>query len=489
MTGYDVESGYPLHLTATLQEPLSRWLWLVKWFLAIPHYFILLFLWVAFGVLSIIAFVAVLVTGRYPRQLFDFNVGVMRWTWRVQFYAYAALGTDKYPPFTMHDVADYPAHLDVDYPERLSHGLVLVKWLLAIPHLLVVSIFTGAGTAIVVGTAGDVRLASSGLIGVLVCFAGVILLFRGRYPRQLFDLIVGLDRWVARTVCYVALMTDAYPPLRLDQGGDDPSRPDSESTSPVVQSPSAPSGAPADPVPGVSADSHWTVGKAVTVVIGAVMVCTSVALMSAGGAGLFMDRELRDGGLVTSPERHIVSQTYALSSDPLTLNDLDGPDGLYLRRLLGDLRVRATSTAASGDIFVGIAPTSDVREYLRGVGHAVVQDPGAGNEVIVGNAPQQPPTAEAFWTKSATGQGTQEVVWQPREGSWTVVVMNSSGAAGVSADVDVAAELPALAEISVALAIAGVVFLILGGLLIYVGALRARHVPPVPGPVAATSQD
>jgi hypothetical protein len=202
-----VRAAYPVTLEARLDEPLSRWRWLVKWLLAIPHAVVLVFLWAAFVVLTVVAFFGILFTGRYPRPLFEFNVGVLRWTWRVGYYAFT-LGTDRYPPFSLGPEPDYPATLDVPYPERLSRRLVLVKsWLLALPHLVIVGIFSGS-----------VLWASSdwpGLTGLLALVAGVVLLFRGRYPRDVFDLVVGLNRWSWRTVAYVALMRDEYPPFRL----------------------------------------------------------------------------------------------------------------------------------------------------------------------------------------------------------------------------------------------------------------------------------
>jgi hypothetical protein len=217
------ESAYPLRLEGDPGEPLSRWLWLVKWVLVIPHVIVLVFLWIAFVVLSIGAFFAILFTGRYPRGIFDFNVGVMRWTWRVGFYSYEALGTDRYPPFTLADDPEYPARLDVAYPESLSRGLVLVKWwLLAIPHLIIVAILSGGGWGAWSGSDQSLAWSNGGLIGVLVLIAGIALLFTGRYMTQLFDLVIGLDRWVYRVGAYVALMTDDYPPFRLDMGGPEP---------------------------------------------------------------------------------------------------------------------------------------------------------------------------------------------------------------------------------------------------------------------------
>ena len=217
-------SPYPLQLEGGLDERLSRWLWLVKWVLVIPHVIVLVFLWIAFVVLWLVSLLAILFTARYPRAIFDFNVGVMRWTWRVAFYSYSALGTDRYPPFTLDDVPDYPARLTVEYPESLSRGLVLVKWwLLALPHYLVVSIFAG-GAAAGVNAAGDdwAWTSGGGLTGLLVFIAGVVLLFTGGYPRAIFDFVMGMNRWVFRVCAYAALMTDAYPPFRFDMGAHEP---------------------------------------------------------------------------------------------------------------------------------------------------------------------------------------------------------------------------------------------------------------------------
>jgi hypothetical protein len=172
---------YPARLDGTMDENLSRWMWLVKWFLAIPHYIVLFFLAIAFFFATVIAFFGILFTGRYPRSIFDFNVGVLRWGWRVAFYAYSVLGTDRYPPFSLADDPDYPARLNVDYPERLSRARVLFKWwLLAIPHYAIVGVFIGGA----VSSGGNVNQGDGasdwhttstegGLIGILIIIAAL----------------------------------------------------------------------------------------------------------------------------------------------------------------------------------------------------------------------------------------------------------------------------------------------------------------------------
>jgi hypothetical protein len=217
--------AYPARLAGHLQADLSRWLWLVKWFLAIPHFVVLTFLWMAFALLTLAAGVAILFTGRYPRGVFDFNVGVMRWTWRVTFYA-LTLGTDRYPPFSLDPDPTYPATFDVAYPDQLSRGLVLVKWwLLALPHYLIISVFGGGLTWWTWSWAASdegVPILGGGLISLLVVVAAVILAVTARYPRPLFDFVMGMQRWIYRVMAYAALMRDEYPPFRLDTGGAEP---------------------------------------------------------------------------------------------------------------------------------------------------------------------------------------------------------------------------------------------------------------------------
>ncbi len=195
---------YPVTVRGELSIPPGRWVWLFKWLLLVPHYFVLFFLGIAAGVCWVISLFAILFTGRYPKGLFDYNVGVLRWSWRVGFYGYQALGTDKYPPFSLNEDPNYPADLYVQYPDTLSNGLVLVKWwLLAIPQWIIVFVFQGGQHWM-------------GLAPLLSIISGIVMLFTGKYPADLFKFIIGMDRWSYRVYAYAALTRDEYPPFRLD---------------------------------------------------------------------------------------------------------------------------------------------------------------------------------------------------------------------------------------------------------------------------------
>ncbi len=197
------ERAYPLEIRGELSSELSRWLWLVKWLLAIPHFIVLIALSLVSIVLWIISLFAILFTARYPRGIFNFNLGVMRWWWRVSFYA-GVLGTDRYPPFSLSPDDDYPADLYVEYPERLSRLKVVFKWwLLALPQYIVLSSMNGLGF-------------------FLAIFAGIALLFTGRYRSDMFGVQMAFNRWNLRVGGYAALFYDDYPPYEFDSSNGAP---------------------------------------------------------------------------------------------------------------------------------------------------------------------------------------------------------------------------------------------------------------------------
>lgn len=183
--------SYPVTCDIEYPERLSRLLIFVKsWLFVIPHVIVLALLGFVYLASLAIAFLAILIAGRYPRPLFNLAVGFLRWQFRVNVYAY--LMRDEYPPFSL--TADYPARLEVAYPERLSRWKVFVKWLLAVPHLI---ILYGYGY----------------LVQAITFLAWFTILFTGRYPRGLFNLAASYWRWMMRTYAYVLLLTDEYPPF------------------------------------------------------------------------------------------------------------------------------------------------------------------------------------------------------------------------------------------------------------------------------------
>ena len=480
--------AYPVRLEGRLDPQLSRWLWVVKWLLAIPHYIVLFFLWIAFVVLTIVAFFAILFTGRYPRGIFDFNVGVLRWTWRVSYYSYGALGTDHYPPFTLDEAPDYPATLDVAYPARLSRGLVLVKWwLLAIPQYILVGMFVGgAGSA--AGRAQDWGgwhwWYEGGLILTLVLFAGIALVFVGQYPRGLFDFVLGLDRWVARVVAYAGLMTDTYPPFRLDQGGDDPGG----AAALGAAAPTAPQeiAAPAEPPSAAQTTAaepaqrpRGRARRVVLIVVGVITALLSLALLAGGTALVVVDQTQRDeDGFLMSPSEDFSTATYAIVSDSVDV-DFGGSESAA-RAILGDVRIRSESDR---DVFVGIARDTDVDEYLNGVEHSVVTDIGKDPEYShrPGDAPRSPPGDQGFWVASTSGSGEQTLEWEPEDGSWSAVVMNSDGSRGVASELSIGAELDAALWVGIVLLVVGALLAALAALAITAGARRGRATPSAVG--------
>jgi hypothetical protein len=202
----------PVVLKADLSKPPSRALWLVKWLLLIPHWIVLALLWVAYIIVGVLAFFAILFTARFPRKLFNFNAGVLRWTWRVGFYGYWILGTDEYPPFSLKSVEGYPADLEIEYPESLSRGLIFVKWLLAIPHYLCLTPLMGWGTW---HYTSETKAPVIGLILILIIIIAFVLLFTKKYNEDIFKLNTGIVRWLYRVLAYIGLMTDQYPPFKL----------------------------------------------------------------------------------------------------------------------------------------------------------------------------------------------------------------------------------------------------------------------------------
>ncbi|HET7734514.1 MAG TPA: DUF4389 domain-containing protein [Nocardioidaceae bacterium] len=454
----------PVHLEGALDREVSRWLWLVKWVLVIPHYVVLVFLWLAFAVMTAFAFVAILFSGRYPRGIFEFNVGVLRWSWRVGFYAYSALGTDRYPPFTLGEVADYPAHLEIDYPERLSRGLVLVKWwLLAIPHYLIVGLFIGGGW-VAFQTAADEGgwLVQGGLIGLLVLVAGIVLLFSGRYPQAIFDLVIGLNRWVIRVAAYAALMTDVYPPFRLDQGGADP-----DASTVAVPPPATPTAPVAPPRP-------WGAGRVVALVLGCTLLASSLAL---GVGGTFLgvaNTVLRDDdGYVMTGGHDLSSDAYAVLSPSFEVH-ADPPADRVPEELLGKVQLTADVSQGDSPMFLGIARSEDVDAYLNGVALDTVDRLSSiGGDTTydrrAGGPPPSAPGEQGFWIASDSGTDRLSVTWKPRNGDWTFVLMQASGASGVAATVEVGATAPFLGwATALVLVLAGLLAVAATGVLVAV---------------------
>ena len=183
---------HPARLEIAYPAELNRWLPLVKWLLVIPHLIVLAFVALGAFFVAIFAFFAVLFTGRWPRGAFDYMVGTFRWAYRVS--AYFHLMVDAYPPFSMADDPNYPARLNIEYPERVDNWRPLVQWLLAIPYLIIAGVLYW-------------------LTGILTFVAFFLILFTKRIPREMFELMVPGLRWQLRGNAYAYFLTNRYPPF------------------------------------------------------------------------------------------------------------------------------------------------------------------------------------------------------------------------------------------------------------------------------------
>ena len=185
-------SDYPVQYSVDYAESRNRLTTLFRPILAIPLAIVGAFVVLSGFALGFSVLLTILFRGKYPRWMFDFNLELGRFLARIS--AYIGLLTDEYPSTDERQ----SVHLDIQYPEKLNNFLPLVKWILAIPHIIVLAIL------------GDVVMP---LVTIVAWFA---ILFTGRYPRALFDFSVGVQRWGTRVGAYwLMLGTDEYPPFRL----------------------------------------------------------------------------------------------------------------------------------------------------------------------------------------------------------------------------------------------------------------------------------
>ncbi|MEU4835597.1 DUF4389 domain-containing protein [Streptosporangium sp. NPDC023615] len=457
----------------------------MKWLLLIPHYLVLLVLWVAFAALTLIAYVAVLVTGRYPPAIFAFNVGVLRWSWRVGFYGYQVLGTDRYPPFTLAEVPDYPAGLLIDGPPRPPRRQPLVAWLFAIPHILILSVLTATGGWQLFGDDADANVASFSLVGIVVLIVALSLAARGRAPRGLHDLLVGVARWSLRVVAYVALLSAQYPPLRLDQGDTEPPLDQAGSSGSAHTHPAA-----RQPAPTPAAGAGVT-GRVIALTAGVFLLPAAIGIGSAGVLALAADRDA--AGYVTSQGLRIDSPTGAVTAESLQIQT----DDIWSQVLVDYGRVRITaSNPAGAPLFIGIAPQADVDRWLAGTAHDRLAGGYAFGDVGFDRTPGPirgvtAPQVQSFWLAATSKTGDVVLDWRVTDGSFAIVLANATGAPGISATGQIATRIPDPTGLGLGLLGGAIPLAVLAFALIYLGAagLGRRHAGPRPPVVVQGRED
>ena len=186
------------------------------------------------------------------------------------------------------------------------------------------------------------------------------------------------------------------------------------------------------------------------VVTGALAAILAVCLLAAGAAALWGEGQKDDDGYLSTGSHRFATATQAMATESLDI-DLDGKDWLVGVEDLGDARLTVASETGE-PVFAGVARTSDVTSYLRGVDHALVTDIEsspfrASYRDQAGERAPAPPAGERFWAASTQGTGSQTLDWQATDGNWSVVVMNADGSRGVTADVSAGAKVGFLDEL------------------------------------------
>jgi hypothetical protein len=353
-----------------------------------------------------------------------------------------------------------------------------------------------------------------------------MLLVTGTYPRTVYDLLLGVNRWVLRVAAYVGLMTDEYPPFRLDMGGQEPSpallmpagpsspgypgtgsaptagipagTPEERTFDRAVGPPATPAAGPpptpgAGPVTGPAqhapappqqapppAQQRWTAGRVIGLIAGILLLLLGFGLVSGGTAALIADRNVRDRGYFIGPTQRMTSPGYAVVSEDVIINTPAAMDRLP-QNLIGQLRITVTPLDQSRPVFVGVASPADADSYLSGVARTTGWSGTNDNGVLqLGTAPSGLPQSAGIWDIRSSGLGRQTIVWTPRSGDWSLVVMNADASAGVTNNVRFDATLPWLQTLGgVALGI-GLLFLVGGAVLVAVVATRASRPPASP---------
>jgi hypothetical protein len=288
----------------------------------------------------------------------------------------------------------------------------------------------------------------------------IVLLFRGEYPRSIFDFVLGLNRWVLRVGAYGALMTSEYPPFRIDAGENEPGG--------IAIAPS-----PTPTTPAATTPTRWGAGRVLAVILASLAVLAGLAALAGGGTALVFDQTQRDAsGYLMTGSTPYSTDTYALVSDSYRTGA--SGDVLVARDMLGTVRIRTQSTQP---VFVGIGPAAAVDSYLANVRREVATRFDAAQSdfrLRRGGAPAALPTSNHFWVAHSLGSGKQTLSWSPTNGDYRIVVMNPDGSAAVHTDLAIGARFPHLLWIGIGALSGGGLLLLVGGAGLY-AAVRSRR--------------